>query len=501
MKLRLPDSYHNLISYIGTVVAIVFLAMFIFLYVLSSIASLERAYEGVVIFMVIPVFIILGLLMIPLGMIVKTRRHHRAAKKGIHLGVLDLNKPQNRNAAVIFLSGSVFFIFLSALGSYKAYHFTDSVLFCGTLCHSVMHPEYTTYQTSPHARVSCAECHVGPGASWYVKSKLSGLYQVYATIANSYPRPIPAPIKSLRPARETCEQCHWPEKVYGKQQRLEIHYLPDKDNTRWNIEMLLNTGAGNPALGFKTGIHWHSNKEIQIEYIHTDEGRLVIPRVIMTHKKTGERIVFNTTEKKITEEDLSKYPPRIMDCIDCHNRPSHIFMSPVRFINIAIASGKIDPTLPFIKKVAVEASLGKYQDVSQARESIAQKINKYYADHYPDILKDQPQRIQTSIAGIQQAYSLNIFPIMKVRWEAYPDHIGHLNTPGCWRCHDGQHVSEGGRTISHHCDLCHTIYGQGPSGRMAYSSSDSSLEFRHPEDIEEAWKEMACAECHSGPPF
>jgi len=501
MKLRLPDSYHNLISYIGTVVTLVSLAMFIFLYVLSSISSIGKAYEGLIIFMVIPVFIILGLLLIPVGMIINTRRQRRTAKKGISLGVFDLNRPQNRNAAAIFLSGTLVFLFLSALGSYKAYHFTESVLFCGTLCHRVMNPEYTAYKTSPHARVSCAECHVGPGASWYVKSKLSGLYQVYATIANIYPHPIPAPIKSLRPARETCEQCHWPQKVYGKQQRLEIHYLPDKNNTRWDIEMLLNTGAGNPAFGFETGIHWHINQDIQIEYIHTDEERLKIARVILTNIRNKKRIVCDTTREKISEEDLGKYPARIMDCIDCHNRPSHIYKSPLEFINIAIASGKIDAKLPFIKKVAVEACLDSFQNMAEAMRGIEQKVRKYYSDNYPDILKEQKDRIDISIAGIQEAFSQNIFPVMKVRWEAYQDHIGHLNTYGCFRCHDNQHLSETGRTITQNCTLCHVIYGQGPHDSMTYAASDSSLEFRHPEDIGEAWKEMMCVECHSSPPF
>ncbi len=501
MKLRLPDSYHNLVSYIGTVVTLVSLAMFIFLYVLSSISALQKAYVGLIIFMVIPIFIILGLLLIPAGMIVKNRKQRRAAEKGISIGIFDLKRPQNRNAAAIFLSGTLVFLFLSALGSYKAYHFTESVLFCGTLCHNVMNPEYTAYQASPHARVACAECHVGPGASWYVKSKLSGLYQVYATIANIYPRPIPAPIKSLRPARETCEQCHWPQKVYGKQQRLEIYYLPDEKNTRWDIELLLNTGSGNPAFGFETGIHWHINRDIQIEYIHTDEERLKIARIILTNKSTKERVLFNTSDAKISDDDLNKYPTRIMDCIDCHNRPSHIYRNPLKFVNIAIAGGKIDVTLPFIKKVAVEACLVKFQNMTQALTGIEQKVRQFYSDNYPDILKEQKNRIDLSIAGIQEAFSQNIFPVMNVRWEAYPDHIGHLNTYGCFRCHDDQHISENGRSITKECNLCHIIYGQGSRGNLTYAARDISLEFKHPKDIGEAWKEMMCVECHSTPPF
>ena len=160
-------------------------------------------------------------------------RHIRIEKKTgasapLTYPVLDLNDKRHRHGVVLFSVGSVVFLFLSALGAYKSYHYTESVGFCGKLCHRIMEPEYTAYQHSPHARVTCAECQVGTGANWYVKSKLSGLYQVYAAMTNNYPRPIPTPVENLRPARETCEECHWPQKVYGKQQRKEIYYLPDE---------------------------------------------------------------------------------------------------------------------------------------------------------------------------------------------------------------------------------------------------------------------------------
>ncbi len=501
MKLRLPDSYHNLISYIGTVISTVSMAMFVFLYVLASISTTEKAYQGLIIFIILPLFLALGLLLIPIGMIIKVRRRRRTLKKGISFGVIDFRIRKNRNAAIIFSIGTLLFLFLAALASYKGYHFTESVLFCGTLCHTVMKPEYTAYQTSPHARVSCAECHIGPGASWYIKSKLSGLYQVYATITNSYPRPIPTPIKSLRPVRRTCEECHWPQKVYGKQQILEIHYLTDKDNTRWDIGMLLNTGAGNAAFAFETGIHWHINQDIRIEYIHTDKEMLEIARVILINKKTNARIVFNDKAQNVRDEELKKYPPRNIDCMDCHNRPSHIYRDPLIFINTAIASKKIDAALPFIKKVASEACFASYPSMAQAMKGIDQKVRKYYSDNYPDILKQQPERVARSIAEIQDAFAQNIFPDMKVSWEAYPNHIGHLTTKGCFRCHDGQHQSDSGQVIRNDCNLCHIIYGQGPLDRMNFAPLNSSLEFKHPEDIGGAWKEMPCSDCHSTKPF
>ncbi len=502
MKLRLPSSFYNLISYSGAAIALIASFMFVFLYVLSSISTIEKAYVGIVIFIVVPAFIILGLLLIPIGMIRQTiLRKRKGELPSYTFPILDLNSPQHRNATIIFAIGTLIFLFLSALGSYEAYHFTESVTFCGTLCHQVMQPEYTAYRNSPHARVTCAECHVGAGANWYVKSKLSGTYQVYATLTNVYPRPIPTPIKNLRPARETCEECHWPQKVYGKQQRLEIHYLPDENNTRWEIDMLMNTGGGNPSLGQSSGIHWHINPEIQIEYVATDAKRLLIPRVIMTNRNTKEKIVYNSTETTVAEAEVAKQPVRVMDCIDCHNRPSHMYREPLEFINMALASGAIDSTLPFIKRIAVQACTQEYTTTAIAMDSIAEQLRSYYSTEHPEVAKSKAEAIEKSIVGIQQSFSQNIFPEMKVRWENYVDHIGHMTSPGCFRCHDDKHVSESGKTIRRDCNLCHTISAQGTDLDKEFAASNVSLEFKHPEDIGDVWREGSCSECHATAPF
>ena len=498
MKLRLPDSYYNPISYAGTLIALIALFMFIFLYVIASLSSVDRAYTGIVIFIVIPAFLILGLLLIPLGMwrVVQRQRQGEAAPE--RFPILDLNQRSHRTGVIVFALGTTVFLFLSALGSYEAYHFTESIVFCGQLCHEVMEPEHVAYQHSPHARVTCVECHVGAGANWYVKSKMSGLYQVYATLANVYPRPIPTPVANLRPARETCEECHWPQKVYGKQQRREIYFLPDEANTRWEIELLLNTGAGNTALGQSAGIHWHINPDIQIEYYAADEKRLDIPRVVLINRKSGEKVVFNSQASALGDEELGKLTPRVMECIDCHNRPSHAYRDPNRFINMAMAAGEIDPSLPGIKRAAVEACLVTYGTADSARAGIEAQLRGHYADSGLEV---DPGKLSHSIRGVQEAYAKNIFPHMKVTWNDYPDHIGHLNSPGCFRCHDGQHVSEQGQTISKECDHCHMTTAQGKAGEMTFAAAGQPLPFVHPEDIGDGWKESACSDCHAQPPI
>jgi len=498
MKFHLPPSFYNILSYIGAAIAAISTFMFIFLFVLASIARLEKAYVGIVLFIVIPAFIILGLLIIPLGMYLKVRKEKR---RGLHpsreLPVLNLNIPSQRNAVIIFTLGTLVFLFLSALGSYEAYHYTESTIFCGTLCHQLMIPEYTAYQSSPHARVSCAECHVGKGANWYVKSKLSGLYQVYATLTRSYPRPIPTPIRNLRPARETCEECHWPQKVYGKQQRREIYYLADDANTRWEIDMLLNTGGGNPALGQKSGIHWHINPDIRIEYIAADAKRLEIPLVLLINRTSKDTVIYNSTASPLPDSVARSAERRTMDCIDCHNRPSHIYQDPNHFINTAMATGDIDAALPGIKQQAVTACVEEYDTDEAARQGIEEKLTAYYSGAN----SVDKARLSHSIAAVQNGFSHNIFPAMKVRWSEYPNHIGHLNSPGCFRCHDDQHVSNSGRTISRKCETCHLIMAQGPGDKMEYAGGQQSLEFHHPEDIGDAWKETNCSECHGTPPL
>ncbi len=501
MKLRLPHSVYNPISYAGAAIALIATFMFVFLYVLASLSSIDHAYTGIVIFLIIPTFIILGLLLIPIGMVRTIRRQKRLGKMSSEaFPILDLNQSRHRNATIIFSIGTIFFLFLSALGSYEAYHYTESVEFCGKVCHEVMHPEYIAYNKSPHARVTCAECHVGAGANWYVKSKLSGLYQVYAAIANVYPKPIPTPIKNLRPARETCEQCHWPQKTYGKQQRRAIYVMPDAQNTRWEIDLLMNTGGGNPALGNNSGIHWHINPDIEITYITTNEKRSTIPRVILRNKKSGEETIFEDEETPL-EEDADFVEHRIMDCIDCHNRPSHNYDDPNRFINIAIAAGAIPTSLPYIKKTAVEACLQEFETTEEAMQGIENYLTSFYRENYPELAKEHKDDLARAVVGVQKAFSENIFPRMKVTWERYPDNIGHITSEGCFRCHDGKHTSKEGRTIVKECKSCHVILAQGPTDSLTFANSQQGLDFQHPVDIDGAWMEMGCYECHSTPPL
>ncbi len=497
---KLPPIVHNRISYVGAGVVALAAMAFGFLLVLHTFTDAARApYASLVIFILVPAVLLIGASLIPVGMLVEWRHVRRTGTRSVPaFPVLDLNDPRQRNLTALFVAGSIALLFGSMFGSYQAYESTESVAFCGTLCHTAMRPEYTTYRYSPHARVKCVDCHVGPGADWYVKSKLSGLYQVYAVLFDKYPRPITGPITNLRPAQETCEQCHWPEYFFDAQEKHFAHFLPDAQNTRWEIDLLIKIGGGRPGALRTGGIHWHMNIDDRVEYIATDKERQQIPWVRVTNRSTGKVTEYMSATAPLSTADKAKAAVRIMDCIDCHNRPSHVFHSPQESVNHALAAGAIDPTLPFIRKTAVELLTATYTSTEEALAGIANGLRGFYQKDYPEVLDKQREAVNAAISELQTICQRTFFPYMRARWDEYPDNIGHLIFPGCFRCHDGQHRSTDGRVLDRNCTTCHTITAQGKAGSMAYAADGSSLTFIHPEDIGDAWQVMPCSGCHTG---
>lgn len=490
---KLPSSFYNLISIVGAALAAFSFVAIIFLFVVDFFMQKSTPYLGIINYLVFPAVLILGLLLVPIGM---WREHHRRAK--FHalpsLPRVDLNIPHHRRMFALSVAVLSVFLLLTGVGSYQAYEFTESTRFCGATCHTVMEPEYTAYQGSPHARVTCAGCHVGPGAGWYVQSKLSGLYQVYSVAFNKYPRPIPTPITNLRPARETCEQCHWPQAFFGSKQSERVHFIKDEANTRWTYNVLIKIGGGSPELGHTSGIHWHMNIANKIEYLPADESREVIPWVRSTNAK-GEVTVYSADPSLQDGAAVDESKLRVMDCIDCHNRPTHIFKSPNLAVNAAMNFGRIDATLPMIKAAAVEALLPEYLTKETALAAIDSSLHAFFEQNYPEVAAAKAEQIKAAVTSVQDIYAKNNFPKMKASWRNYPDHIGHYLSPGCHRCHDGLHQSADGKAITHDCNACHLIIAQG-DGETVKESNLEGLEFRHPVDIGDAWKETSCHECH-----
>jgi hypothetical protein len=490
--------WQNRTTMTGAILAVLSLLFFISFQLIELVQPTSNPYTGLWSFLVLPAILVLGLLLIPLGAMLERRRRRRLypeVSDWPRLPHFDPNDPHHRRLLIIFSMGTLIVIPLIAVSSYEGYHYTDSTQFCGQVCHSVMHPEYTTYMGSPHARVSCAACHIGPGANWYVKSKISGVRQVLAVTFNTFNRPIHTPIKDLRPARETCEQCHWPEKFYGAQLRVRTHFYPDEKNTREEIQLLVKTGGAQSSMGPASGIHWHMALSQKIEYVAVDKGRQVIPWVRAANE-LGEVRIFRS-DGKAPEDPPPAGELRRIDCMDCHNRPTHVINPPDRAINISLETGRLDRTLPYIKKVAVEALVQPYAVESEADLKIDTYIRDFYAKLDPKLAEARKGSISQAVQEVRAVYHRNFFPRMNVSWRTYPENIGHMVFDGCFRCHDERHVGPNKSVISKDCHACHDFL-QPASGGQALAYVQGIPE--HPIKLEGKHAELNCSACHTGGP-
>jgi nitrate/TMAO reductase-like tetraheme cytochrome c subunit len=488
-----PGLFRNYVSFFGAAIVAASLASIILLFLIELTSGTDNPYLGIVTYVMLPGALITGLLTIFVGMYFERRRRRRLAPGEIPAyPSLDLNDPRRRRTFLTFLAVTFIFIFMSAFGSYRAYEFSESVTFCGQTCHVPMKPEFTAYQASPHARVRCVECHVGGGAEWYVRAKLNGVHQLYGVLTGRYDRPIPTPVHNLRPANDTCAQCHWPQKFYGDEMRVFNHYDYDEHNTARQTRLLVHVGGGSPANGPVSGIHWHMNLGNEIEYIATDEHRQNIPWVRV---KDGQGKVTEYTEDGAAlTPSLAKAEKRRMDCIDCHNRPAHIYVPPDEAVNDSLAAGKLDASLPYLKRQAVEALSKPYQTNDEAVRSIAASLDQFYRANYADVYASKPDAIRSAVAEVQRIYQTYFFPEMKTDWQAHPNNIGHYYSQGCFRCHDGKHESRDGKVIRSDCNVCHATLDQSENGATTSAQNGA---FRHPVELGKL-SELNCTVCHSG---
>jgi len=328
-------------------------------------------------------------------------------------------------------------------------NYMDSVGFCGQTCHEVMQPEFTAYQNSPHSRVECVSCHIGPGASWFVRSKLSGVRQVFAVAFNTYDRPIPAPVRNLRPSRETCEACHWPQVYGGDRLKIIPKYADDEANTATKTVLLLHIGGGNRT----QGIHGvHVGPGVRIRYAYSDEKHQTIPWVEY-REANGKTTAYTANGSKGPKP--GNLPVREMDCIDCHNRPTHAYEMPESAVDSALSGGSISTALPFAKKTSLSILKAGYHSRADAESHIPAAFEGFYREKYPALYATKRTEIEKSARSVLAIYNRNVFPEMNVTWGTYPNNIGHMDSPGCFRCHDGDHVAAGGAAVTQDCNACH----------------------------------------------
>ena len=446
----------NTVSLIGVVLttssAITLMGFWIYDFVLPG---PPHPYVGILLFLILPGLFLLGLILIPIGILLRRRKLRAAGELPALYPAVELGTPMVRNGLLFIAAATVLNILIFGFASYRGVSYMDSTTFCGRTCHTVMAPEYSAYQNSPHARVECVQCHIGPGAGWFVRSKLSGLRQVFAVTFKTYSQPIPSPVKYLRPARDTCEQCHWPQRFSGDKFLVKTNYKDDEKNTPLTTALILKIGGGTRQ--GSVGIHGrHLDVGSRIRYISIDDRRQVIPVVYYTDDQ-GKTIEYVSSDIKATKEQLAKGENRSMDCIDCHNRPTHAFELPENAVDLRMSRGAISAELPYIRKKAVEFLKADYPDRDTAKARIVEGITSYYRSTYPDVYNTKRALVEQAADAVAAIYLRNIFPDMKVTWGVHPNNLGHNDFPGCFRCHDGSHTSADGQTISNDCTACHNL--------------------------------------------
>ncbi len=415
---------------------------------------IENPYAAIVTFLIFPSGALFGLFLIPVSWYFRRKKWF---KNNINMGnvIIDFSKKTHRRTVILILALTVVNLTVFSLVAYEAYHFTESDFFCGAICHTVMDPEYTAYQRSAHARVGCVSCHIGSGAEWYVKAKLSGLRQVKAVIEGSYHTPIPTPVENLRPAQDTCEECHWPDKFHGKKVKKFISYTNEDQENPYIEEVALHIGGRNPLTDTFEGIHWHVSNNVKVEYQPLNEKRTSIGRIKVT-KPSGvtEEYSIDGAAPKGSE---AKW--RTMDCIDCHNRPTHVYDKLEPKVDFGLLSKKINPAIPGIREDSLTVLQKEYATRDQAREQIVADLLSLQAKrHGQEFVAKNEQTLISSGSYLVEAYMDNVWPKMKVTWGTYKEHIGHQDAEegyGCFRCHDDEHQTEFGKTMSQSCDLCH----------------------------------------------
>ena len=489
--------YLNPLSLVGLSLVLFGFFTGLILFVLELGAHGPAPYSSIL-YLVSTLFVVAGFLVTPVGML-RERRRRRSGEKPSLLSEFrwDPTKRSHLSMALTLLTSAIVIALLVATGTYKTYEATESATFCGELCHSVMGPEWVAYQSSPHAQVACVECHVGTGAGYYFRSKLSGIRQAYAVTVGSFARPIPTPIHNLRPARETCEECHWRKDFIGYKEIVRSYFLSDEENSPHRIRMLVKIGGQDSIFEKGAGIHYHMLIASKVEYVAVDPERQEIAWVRMT-REDGSSTEYNNAEIELDEEERAKLPMRTMDCLDCHNRPAHQFPAPVATLNRALEQGSISSDLPFIKLRAVEALDTEYATTLEALAGIESDLMEFYREEYPETTSNQSAELKASIEEVQRIYERTIFPEMKAKWSAHPDNIGHRVSPGCFRCHTEDMESDDGETLFTTCNQCHVILAQGENIDDVDVNYNEGLAFVHPEDFDDLDEYSLCSDCHTG---
>ena len=419
--------------------------------------------------------------------------------------------PRTRRGIFALLLVLGAFAFAGIWTSVSLIHWTETADFCGR-CHQ-MGPELAAYEAGPHADVTCGECHVEPGVEGWVKAKLNGTRQLLQVITGIYARPIPPPDHSaLPPVQGTCLKCHSLDRLATANLITRTSFTEDEANTRQFVGLMIRPGSGD-VFDVNRSVHWHVLRKV--EFWTPVENAEKIDLVAAT-QEDGTVEEFIAQDQIEVAEDVQPDIDRIkadekgrtMDCISCHNRAGHSIPNPRRGLDADLSAGRIDPSLPFIKREGMRILWSSYPDV-KAADTEVDKLRGFYELQYPDVAAAKSAKIDEAIAQIKVLYRLTATPDMKVTAATYPDFLGHLDFPGCFRCHDGGHhlVKDGvvqKEVIPATCDACHTFPQIGtavaslPLGEPPATHDDPVYVFNHRNVATSVDPgTQSCGECHA----
>jgi hypothetical protein len=430
------------VSLLGAAVATTMAALFLGFLLLQVLGYLTNPYIGLLVFVAVPGAFVLGLLLVPLGMWLTARRRRRRPGEELGWSVIDLRLARHRQVLVTVVALTIVNLVIVSIAAYGGVHYMETSSFCGQTCHTAMEPQFVAHQAWPHARVECAQCHIGSGAEAFVAAKAAGTRQLWHVITGNVPAPVPSPPELIQPAQATCGQCHSGFMRERDEIRVVREYADDDANSETATTLRMHVG------GPSGGIHRHNS--LEIDYPSADEAKDTISNVRVRYPD-GRVRTFSTDG---APGDGGTGGRRRMDCLDCHKRPAHTFsFTPQRAVDSALTQGQIPVGLPFVRREAVAAVSATYRDGAGALEAIAARLNAFYASR-PGA---DARLVRQAVRGAQQVWARNVFPEMKVTWGTYPNNVGHVETPGCFRCHDDNHTAADGAVISQDCELCHAI--------------------------------------------
>lgn len=397
----------------------------------------------------------------------------------------------------LLVAAGTFALFAAGAGTVGLVELSSSNAFCTEACHSVMGPEAVAYADTAHSRIPCVQCHVGTGPEGFLAAKLGGLRQLHALATGTVSRPIPTPIHGGRIDRELCERCHAAERDIGVETRAGTYFLSGEDVDRVRLAMVVKVGGGPTGLVPGEGVHYHMQIAHRVEYIARDPQRQEVAWVHVTDRD-GARREYQLDSNPLSDDERASLPVRAMECLDCHSRPAHRFPSATETVNRALEARLLPRDLPSIKEIAVQALDGEYESTPDALVGIEEHLRGFYEEEYPELVGSRSDAVEASIETLHAFYRRTIFPEMKADWRAHPDNSGHLDSPGCFRCHNDEMLDAEGESVPWDCSTCHAILAQDGESVGMTGDLETGQPFVHPEDGSTFDEFSLCSDCHTG---